>query len=184
MSDTDSLSVLTSFSWKNRDEGLKKCILQSEYAYQEYMEETDALFANDNIPLDNLTLGKFKEEFRARKGVYLAPKLYTLVSTNNSRKISAKGLSKQLLNYKILHELMDPTKSITCHVSQFQTYGTTSLFTVEVQKKARPVYMKRIFTDDKLSSTMSIWKYNKYFRPQQLANQRIGQLTMMAMVCV
>ncbi len=82
VSDTDSLCVLTSFLWVDRDEALKPKIKASQSAYEHYVKATDNLFADEKLQkYDSMTLGKLKIEFNAQKSVSLINKtFFSLVS--------------------------------------------------------------------------------------------------------
>ncbi len=75
--DTDSLCVLSSFLWEDRDEALIPEIKASKSAYERYVKETDNLFANEKLQkYDSMTLGKLKVEFNSRKSVFVVNKVF------------------------------------------------------------------------------------------------------------
>jgi hypothetical protein len=43
-------------------------------------------------------LGKLKLKFKAKKGIFLAPKVYSLLSTNDELKSKVKGLTADNIN--------------------------------------------------------------------------------------
>ncbi len=80
VSDTDSLCVLTSFLWADRDEALKPEIKASQSAYERYVKATNNLFADEKLQkYDSMTLGKLKIEFNAQKSIFLVNKTFLVL---------------------------------------------------------------------------------------------------------
>ncbi len=88
---------------------------------------------------------------------------------------SPQGLTKSRretnLNYENFKTLLDPRNRLTLSSSRFQTFGTTNIVTMLQSKSVRGIYIKRIFRDANLISTMSIWKYKQL---QELAMAKEG----------
>jgi DNA polymerase type B, organellar and viral len=69
--------------------------------YKVFYTDTDSIYTNKPLPdnlVSNKELGKLKLEFVANKAIFLAPKVYSLFSTNNELKSKVKGLNSNNIN--------------------------------------------------------------------------------------
>ena len=69
--------------------------------YKLFYTDTDSAYVNKPLPQNLVSdneLGKMKLEFVAEKGIFLAPKVYSLLSTNGELKTKVKGLNSENIN--------------------------------------------------------------------------------------
>jgi hypothetical protein len=66
-----------------------------------FYTDTDSVYTNEPLPnnlISDTELGKLKLEFIARKGIFLSPKVYSLLDNNGELKSKVKGLSAGNIN--------------------------------------------------------------------------------------
>ena len=66
-------------------------------AYKLYYSDTDSIYISKPLSEDlvsNTELGKMKLEYIAKKAVFLAPKVYGLITNNDEKIIKVKGITK------------------------------------------------------------------------------------------
>ncbi len=94
-------------------------------------------------------------------------KIFVRNSFFNRNQLSSpfQGLTKSrrnnLLNFENFKALLDPRNQLRLKSMQFQTLGAANIITIEQSKTVRGIYLKRVYRDTNLISTMSIWKYKQ-----------------------
>jgi hypothetical protein len=78
-----------------------------KYANQLYYSDTDSLILNCQLPNEVVgpELGKFKLEYEAKEGIFLAPKVYSLLLDDNSEITKIKG-SKLKISFNEIKNLL------------------------------------------------------------------------------
>lgn len=90
-----------------------------------YYTDTDSIVLSNPLPEEDISstvLGKFKLEYIIKKGIFLAPKSYSLVTQDDKGHIKHKGIAKSLVNDKWFEsQYADPSRTKLTRVeSNFQ----------------------------------------------------------------
>jgi len=74
--------------------------LKNNPLFNLYYSDTDSIVIDRKLPdfLVGKELGKFKLEYTIKRAVFLAPKVYAFITTENQEIIKVKGLNKEMLN--------------------------------------------------------------------------------------
>jgi hypothetical protein len=80
-----------------------------------YYSDTDSIVTNlelDNSLVDKNELGKLKLEHEIEKAIFIAPKLYVLVTTSGEEIVRAKGVNSKNLQFSDFEDLYRSDKVI------------------------------------------------------------------------
>lgn len=75
-----------------------------------FYSDTDSIYINKPLPeslVSNNELGKLKLEYICNKGVFIAPKVYGLITNNNQVIIKIKGLTKETIEQNVTIKLLE-----------------------------------------------------------------------------
>lgn len=137
-----------------------------------FYSDTDSLYINKPLPdymVSDTELGKLKLESISKKAIFLAPKLYGLVSNDDDRvTLKIKGLKKERFNelsFNSLEELL--YKNSMLEVNQEKWYKSLGegnitiqdqLYTIKVTSNKRQLVYHKIFSGrEKLIGTKAIY---------------------------
>lgn len=86
--------------------------LQSE-DYNVYYTDTDSIVTDKPLNENYIgkALGQLKLEYSISKGVFLAPKVYSLISSEGKEVVKVKGFKEKTISFKLLEELLYSEKS-------------------------------------------------------------------------
>jgi hypothetical protein len=95
-------------------------LLKNNPLFNIFYSDTDSIVTDKPLPsfMVGKELGQFKLEYIIKRAVFLAPKVYGLITTNNDEIIKVKGVVKEQLNDIHIHDLeqllfMDSSKVFT-----------------------------------------------------------------------
>jgi hypothetical protein len=127
-----------------------------------YYSDTDSVVTDAPLPsfMVGKDLGKFKLEHTILKGVFLAPKVYGLITTEGNEIIKIKGLSKDSLdniNFNNLELLLHKDSSLEFSQTKWfkkliegEITVNEVAYTLKVtSNKRQPIYIDNIFTATK-----------------------------------
>nr|YP_010991015.1 DNA polymerase [Pappia fissilis]WOX61288.1 DNA polymerase [Pappia fissilis] len=150
-------SAITSYARIHMSQTIKYLI---DNGYILYYKDTDSLFINKPLPdhlVSNTELGKLKLEYICTKGIFLAPKVYCLITIDNQFICKVKGLDTKNINLTLedfKYLLYKDSKLEKSHMKWFKSFeaGTITvkeqLYTLKVtSNKRRLIYQDDIFVD-------------------------------------
>jgi len=107
--------------------------------YKLFYSDTDSIYINKSLNEDlvsNKEIGKMKLEYICSKGIFLAPKVYGLITNGNIEIIKVKGLTKEatnLLSIEDFEELLIKDKSLEINQEKWYKSLDDSSITIKDQ---------------------------------------------------
>lgn len=163
-----------------------------------YYTDTDSVVLGKPLPnemVSSIELGKLKLEYKIKKGVFLAPKSYSLITEEGGHILKHKGAAKALVSDEWFeNQYKDPSKTETVaidanfridwHTLNILKKETTIKLGIQIGSKRTPVYEKntQLWVDTKplhvvdLSSQDSQLESIKYKRRISQLENRITEL--------
>ena len=96
-------------------------LLKNRQDFEVYNTDTDSLFIAGDLPKELIgdNLGQFKLEYEIKKAVFLAPKAYSIVTTDDKTITKIKGVTKDIVESIPHHDIEELlVKDSTMEVSQ------------------------------------------------------------------
>lgn len=122
-----------------------------------YYTDTDSVVLKNPLPneiVSSIELGKLKLEYKVKKGVFLAPKSYSLITEEGGNILKHKGAAKALVSDEWFeNQYKDPSKTETVAIDanfrvDWRTLNilkkeTTMKLGIQISSKREPIYEKK-----------------------------------------
>lgn len=107
--------------------------------YKLFYSDTDSIYINNELNSDlvsNTVLGKMKLEYICNKGIFLAPKVYGVITTEGNTIIKVKGLTKNVIDKMNITELETLlTKDSKLEYNQDKWYKSLTEGTITIKEQ-------------------------------------------------
>ena len=158
-------SAITSYS------RMYMSLFKNNQSYKLYYSDTDSIVIDKELPKKIIgnKLGQLKLEYKIKKGIFLAPKVYALETYDGKEVIKVKGLTAEIqnqLSVDILEDLLykDSSREFTQEkwfkqIIEGKITISDIIYTLKVtSNKREPVYNNNMLIDTK---PIYLDKYNK-----------------------